>query len=175
MSLTKRSLGVILLPSLLNLNKAYPYILVGIYDTGSCWAYLGRPSSYHKINLGWCKTMSHKGSMVHELGHGLGINHEQKRADGSHEYYGKGPHLQMFWENTGQWKSQYTPATNTYIGSADDGGDDPQIGYAPYDFAPCQRLPDQCKCSNFQLWSLRGSERRLFNMINCHFHGCLSL
>ena len=40
----------------------------------------------------------------------------------------------MFWENTGDWKSQYTPAINTYIGSADDGGDDPQIGYAPYDF-----------------------------------------
>jgi len=65
---------------------------------------------------------------------GLGINHEQKRADGSQEYYGKGPHLEMFWENTGQWGSQYTPAINTYIGSAHDGGDDPQIGYAPYDF-----------------------------------------
>lgn len=65
---------------------------------------------------------------------GLGVNHEQKRADGSHEYYGKGPHLQMFWENTESWKSQYTPATNSYIGSAYDGGEDPQVGYAPYDF-----------------------------------------
>ena len=62
------------------------------------------------------------------------MNHEQKRADGSQEYYGKGPHLEMFWENTGTWKSQYTPAVNTYIGSANDGGDDPQIGYAAYDF-----------------------------------------
>jgi len=65
---------------------------------------------------------------------GLGINHEQKRADGSHEYYGKGPHLQMFWENTESWKSQYTPATKSYIGSPYDGGEDPQVGYAPYDF-----------------------------------------
>lgn len=69
---------------------------------------------------------------------GLGINHEQKRADGSQEYYGKGPHLEMFWENTGQWGSQYTPAVNTYIGSADDGVGDPQIGYAPYDFVSWQ-------------------------------------
>ncbi|CAK9088592.1 Hypothetical protein SCF082_LOCUS41836, partial [Durusdinium trenchii] len=51
-------------------NAAYPYILVGIYNTGSCWANLGRPSSYGKINLGWCKNMNHKGSMVHEIGHG---------------------------------------------------------------------------------------------------------
>ena len=40
----------------------------------------------------------------------------------------------MFWQNTESWGSQYTPAINTYIGSAHDGGDDPQIGYAPYDF-----------------------------------------
>ena len=49
----------------------------------------------------------------------------------------------MFWENTGQWKSQYTPAINTYIGSADDGGDDPQIGYAPYDFDPSRNRVSQ--------------------------------
>ena len=75
---------------------------------------------------------------------GLGINHEQKRADGSREYYGKGPHLEMFWENTGQWGSQYTPDTWTYIGSADDGAGDPQIGYAPYDFASWHRLKRIC-------------------------------
>ena len=54
-------------------SQEYPYILVGIYAEGSCWAYLGRPSTFHKINLGWCKTMSHKGSMVHELGHGAWV------------------------------------------------------------------------------------------------------
>jgi hypothetical protein len=57
-------------------SQAYPYILVGIYAEGSCWAYLGRPSTFHKINLGWCKTMSHKGSMVHELGHGAWVELE---------------------------------------------------------------------------------------------------
>ena len=65
---------------------------------------------------------------------GLGINHEQKRYDGSGEYYGKGPHLQMFWENTESWASQYTPDWKTYVGSPDDGDNDPQVGYAPYDF-----------------------------------------
>ena len=52
-------------------SQAEPYIMVGIYDTGSCWAYMGRPwSGYHKLNLGWCNSMSSKGSMVHEIGHG---------------------------------------------------------------------------------------------------------
>eukprot|EP00438_Fugacium_kawagutii_P024985 Skav225727 [mRNA] locus=scaffold611:63986:72261:+ [translate_table: standard] len=147
--------------SLLN-KDAYPYMQPGIYSTSSCWAYLGRPSSFHKINLGWCKTLSHKGNIAHEIGHGvsaqmvfqndgvmedglrendcclfvgLGINHEQKRADGSQEYYGKGPHLEMFWENSGdKWSSQYTPSVKSYIGSADDGNNDPQVGYAEYDF-----------------------------------------
>eukprot|EP00438_Fugacium_kawagutii_P024982 Skav225724 [mRNA] locus=scaffold611:27549:37574:+ [translate_table: standard] len=69
------------------------------------------------------------------LAQGLGINHEQKRADGSQEYYGKGPHLEMFWENSGdKWSSQYTPSIKSYIGSADDGNNDPQVGYAEYDF-----------------------------------------
>ena len=53
----------------------------------------------------------------------------------------------MFWENTGQWTSQYTPATKTYIGSADDGGDDPQIGYAPYDFDPRPKKHPQTSAS----------------------------
>ena len=62
------------------------------------------------------------------------MNHEQKRADAAQEYHGKGPHLQMFWENTGTWASQYTPAEKSYIGSADDGAGDVQVGYAAYDF-----------------------------------------
>ena len=48
---------------------ANPYYLIGIYDTSSCWSNLGRPWSYGRINLGWCKNMNHKGSMIHELGH----------------------------------------------------------------------------------------------------------
>ena len=40
----------------------------------------------------------------------------------------------MFWQNTGEWESQYEPEVDSYIGSGNDGGDDPQIGYAAYDF-----------------------------------------
>ena len=50
-------------------NASYPFYLIGIYDTGSCWSNLGRPSSRGRINLGWCKNMNHKGSMIHEIGH----------------------------------------------------------------------------------------------------------
>ena len=43
----------------------------------------------------------------------------------------------MYWENVdSQWVSQYLPSEKTYIGSADDGGADPQIGHANYDYEP---------------------------------------
>ena len=52
--------------------EALFYILVGIYDLNSCWAHLGSPEPYyyyHQINLGWCKEMAHKGSLIHEIYH----------------------------------------------------------------------------------------------------------
>ena len=109
---------------------------------------------------------------------GLGVNHEQKRADGSQQYHGKGPHLEMFWENTESWGSQYTPAVNTYIGSADDGGADPQIGYAPYDFDTRQnRNPRPAQVRQFQIMVFAWfGKKAMYKIINCgYFHGCLNL
>eukprot|EP00439_Symbiodinium_sp_Y106_P067716 s2710_g11.t1 len=121
-------------------TPARPYVLIGIWDTGSCYANLGfstfyNSNSYARINLGWCNDARHTGNMAHELGHILGMNHEQKRPDGPESYYGKGPYLNVFWENIpSSWTSQYTPSASTYTGSVQDFTGDPQVGYAQYDF-----------------------------------------
>lgn len=53
-------------------------IWVGSYSASSCYMSSGPPT---KINLGWCNGISHKGSMIHEIGHALGLGHEHKRPD----------------------------------------------------------------------------------------------
>eukprot|EP00408_Alexandrium_pacificum_P057330 CAMPEP_0171171402 /NCGR_PEP_ID=MMETSP0790-20130122/9199_1 /TAXON_ID=2925 /ORGANISM="Alexandrium catenella, Strain OF101" /LENGTH=713 /DNA_ID=CAMNT_0011636255 /DNA_START=45 /DNA_END=2183 /DNA_ORIENTATION=+ len=110
------------------------HITVGIYDTGSCYL-SGMGWGTSSINLGWCNDLQHTGNMIHEIGHALGMNHEQKRSDAQAVYHGEGPHLTMFWANVpASWVPQYLPDDSTYIGSADDGPNDPHTGYADYDF-----------------------------------------
>jgi hypothetical protein len=113
---------------------AEPFLKVGVYDTGSCWADLGMRTVASRINLGSCKDMNRRGSMIHEIGHTLGMNHEQKRPDADSPYHGHGPYLRVFWQNLGVWHSQYTPDDRSYTGSANDGAGDPYVGYAPYDY-----------------------------------------
>ena len=106
-----------------------PYIKVGEYDSGSCYlagmgwpGFYGGTPRYSRINLGWCNDMSAVGSMVHEIGHAIGMNHEQKRPDAQQVYNGHGPHLIMHWQNIdASWVSQYTPDTSSYIGSTNQG------------------------------------------------------
>jgi hypothetical protein len=105
----------------------------------------GQPSHGQStiVNLGWCKSMQNFGSVVHEIGHALGMGHTQKRQDAAQAYFGKGPTLQVYWQNIpSDWQPQYTPSANQYIGSGDDGkGDLWTQGYAPYDYGSIMHYP----------------------------------
>lgn len=94
------------------------------------------------MNLGWCRDMRHLGSMIHEIGHVVGMNHEQSRADSTKAYFGEGPHLQIYWQNmAGATRAQFGEVEESYIGSADDGQGDAYSGYAPYDFESLMHYP----------------------------------
>ena len=119
------------------------WIEVGLFNENSCSAYLGYLGNKGKsmINLGWCKSMGYLGSAMHEIGHAIGMNHEQKRPDAQQSYFGHGPALNIHWENIGaKWVPQYLPSMSTYVGSADDGDQDPFVGYAPYDYGSIMLL-----------------------------------
>ena len=101
---------------------------VGNYISGSCWAYLGYPSSdFSRFNLGSCMNLNHMGEILHNLGRVLGMVPEQRRPDATRVYHGHGPHLQVFWDNIPKSWSLYfseveklgfeVPYFNTLLGS----------------------------------------------------------
>jgi hypothetical protein len=114
---------------------------VDVVDTGSCWVQ-GMGNGGTVLNLGWCKDTAHVGNMAHEIGHALGMMHEQSRLDAQQKIDGHGPFLDIHWDNISpSWKSQYAGKPNEYMGSSDQGTDDPHAGYAPYDFGSIMHYP----------------------------------
>jgi len=118
-----------------------PCLKVTITDTSSCTATLGNPgeNSEAVLNMGWCRTMTDVGSIIHEIGHTLGMSHEQNRPDGSESLQVpgsvEGPYLTVYWNNIPDSVSiQYEPMPMAYIGSTYQGPADPYFGYAPYDY-----------------------------------------
>ena len=55
-------------------------IVIGNFDPTSCSATVTATGA-STINLGWCNASFHTGAMTHEIGHVLGLGHEQKRPD----------------------------------------------------------------------------------------------
>jgi hypothetical protein len=88
-------------------------------------------------------------TLIHELGHVLGLMHTQKRRDAAAAWVDPwtgaqhGPHLRIHWNNIKPEKwSQYLPDYYQYVGSGSqhapfrDGTNlDPHTGYASYDYS----------------------------------------
>lgn len=120
-----------------------PYIEVTVEVADKCYAtqigypgyWNGRPDKA-TINLGWCNSMYNLGDVIHEIGHVIGMNHEQKRADSTQKLDGHGPYLRIFWDTLQSETSQkqYTTDDKSYMGSDSQGPGDPHHGYAPYDY-----------------------------------------
>eukprot|EP00932_Pfiesteria_piscicida_P017992 SRR837773.4863.p1 GENE.SRR837773.4863~~SRR837773.4863.p1 ORF type:complete len:296 (-),score=16.29 SRR837773.4863:129-1016(-) len=122
-----------------------PSLWVDMHDAAYCYvSHIGYPGdgTWATMNMGWCDSDRYVGNIIHELGHVLGMNHEQKRPDALHEFHGHGPFLRMHWNNVqDQWLDQYEPDPKSYVGSANDGMGDPFSGYAEYDFGSIMHYP----------------------------------
>jgi hypothetical protein len=131
-------------------------------DPGSCHVHVYSDDYCTiEVNLGWCNNMNelwNQGSIVHEIGHAIGMNHEQKRPDAIANYKGVGPFLKINWDMVEEdWKSQWTGEEGSYIGSANDGTGDPVVGYATYDYDSIMHYPTQGEAETIP----PGSEHRL--------------
>jgi len=120
---------------------------VCVRNVTSCDATIGFPGDNEEadLNPGWCRSPIHYGSILHELGHVIGMDHEQRRPDGPEELLTpdgpRGPHLEVLWQNIAPGlRAQFLPKEQSYVGSssqggAPDGGVDTHAGYAEYDYA----------------------------------------
>jgi astacin len=111
-----------------------PRIRVAVTDYETCSSGVGYPGAQGTLdlNLGWCNDMDHWGSVVHELGHSLGMSHEQNRPDGPEQAYTagewQGPYLHVHWDNIDPaWLPQWEAKPRSYTGSK-------TAGYAKYDY-----------------------------------------
>lgn len=117
-------------------------------DSGCFTQGIGFPGAYgmRYINLGWCSTSRHIGTMMHELGHALGMNHQHKRANATRSYRGHGPYVEidvdMIKESAASRGMdpenavyQYRKDEKTYMGSLARGG------HVPFDYGSIMMYP----------------------------------
>ncbi len=113
-----------------------------------CWDHFGHPresaaKGFMPVDHARsCNSFSHVGSMIHELGHLLGMSHEHKRPDAIGKIYlpppldeYRGPYLTIHWQNIPDYmRDQYSPDPRAYTGSGSQQDEDPSQGYSDYDY-----------------------------------------
>jgi hypothetical protein len=110
-----------------------------------------------RITLGFCSSIKYKGNMIHEIGHAMGMSHEQQRPDSSFRWRGHGPWIETRWQHIDAWKvRQWLPENLSYTGSGNDGEDDPHSGYAPYDYESIMHYSKGRPVDRFEPTSQRG-------------------
>jgi len=110
---------------------------------------IGEVDTRSYVNMGWCKGSQHVGALAHEIGHILGMYHEQQRPDATRKYRSPvdgrdyGPYIKVSWENmagNSGYMQQYQELADAYTGSVD-------AGHLPYDFESIMHygalLPDR--------------------------------
>ena len=100
--------------------------LVFYPSDNNCASGLGMEGGVQYIIVpSWCQT----GSLVHEIGHTLGLWHEQTRCD-------RDQHIRIVWDNIREeWKSQFTSLCNS-----DDPSDSP-ASFGDYDLCSIMHYP----------------------------------
>jgi astacin len=98
---------------------------VTIYAGDGCWSYVGRSGGEQKLSLG--DGCLGEGTVIHELGHALGLFHEQSRSD-------RDEHVEVHWDNIEEGREHNF---ETYIEQSYGGGRD--IG--EYDFDSLMHYP----------------------------------
>ena len=81
-------------------NTTQKKIRFKVVDTNSCHAACGAVET--EVNLGWCDSIVYLGSIIHEIGHAVGLGHEHKRPD-------RNQYITVNFTNiTPDWVSQYS-------------------------------------------------------------------
>jgi len=144
-------------------SSATPRMRITVTNEGTCSAFVGFPGAGGTldVNLGWCNNMEHWGNIAHELGHALGMNHEQNRPDGGGQANTpagwKGPHLRVKWQNIdAAWRPQWTGQKRSYYGSQ-------TAGYSAYDYGSMMHygLGDNADATNSAWQSVPGQRAGL--------------
>ncbi|CAK0878591.1 unnamed protein product [Prorocentrum cordatum] len=139
-------------------SSATPRMRITVTNQATCSAFVGFPGSDGTldVNLGWCNSLTHWGNIAHELGHALGMNHEQNRPDGPGQTNTpagwKGPHLRVKWQNIDTvWRPQWEGQKRSYYGSQ-------TAGYSAYDYGSIMHygLGDNADATNSAWQSVPG-------------------